>query len=240
MQRCRDCRSALSVGGEALVCLRCGIGRGSVCVECGGASLRTLRQGTTGLLADLRRSTGVAGVEVTAESVADSLVGGVFVGTETLLNRVAHADTVVFCDVDRDLGAPRVTAVREVLALVAKAARIVGPAGTVVVQTRDPDHPAMRALAATDVDAAVAGFLDADVTTRRVLGLPPFARVLRITGAGNVEPGEMRLPEGVDVRVHAEGIEVRAVDDESAAGAVAEITRLSTSPFSVHADPVRF
>lgn len=240
VQRCVLCRSALSADGEAMTCRRCGEDRGSVCVECGGATLRTLRQGTTGLLAELRRSTGVTGVEVTAESVADSLVGGVFVGTEALLNRVAHADTVVFCDIDRDLGAPRITAAREVLALVAKAARIVGPGGSVVLQTRDPDHPAMRALAAADVDAAVADFLDHDVAARRQLGLPPFARVLRITGVGGVDPQNLLVPEGVDVRVDDDGIEVRTVDDESAEATVTLVSRLSTSPISVHADPARF
>jgi len=240
VQRCGKCRSALVLADGDLSCPRCAEQHGAVCVVCGGVALRILKSGTGGLLADIAKSTGIRGVEVTAESVADSLVGGVFVGTESILNRVGHADTVVFCDIDRDLGVPRVTAVREVLAMVAKAARIVGAAGTVVVQTHDPDHPVMRALAAADVDAAVADLLAADLESRRTLGLPPFARVLRITGATGVEVGCVQVPDGADVAHVAGVIEVRAPDDETARLIADEVARRSATAVSVRADPSRF
>ena len=240
VQRCGQCRSALLLVDGNLSCARCARDHGAVCVECGGATLRVLKSGTAGLLAEIAKSTGVRGVEVTAESVADSLVGGVFVGTESIVNRVSHADTVVFCDIDRDLGVPRVTAPREVLAMVAKAARIVGSEGTVVIQTRDPDHPVMRALAASEVDDAVSDLLAADLGTRRALGLPPFTRVLRISNATGVDTAGIDVPDGADITDVGEVIEVRAPDDETARLIIGAVARRSTTAVSVRADPSRF
>lgn len=239
LQRCALCRSALSRGEHEMSCVRCAVEVGSVCVECGSTSVHTVRAGTAGLLADIERSTGVVGVEVTAETGVEDLVGRVFVGTESLLNRVSHADTVVFCDIDRDLGAPRVTAPREVLASVAKAVRIAGADGSVVLQSRDPAHPVFGALTAVDAGSAVASFLADDVASRRTLGLPPFSRVVRLAGVENFDPVSISSIPGIDHRT-GDGVLVLRGDDDALVAAVSIVAGANRGKVRVHADPFRF
>ncbi len=65
------------------------------------------------------------------------------VGTEAALHRVDRADVVAFLDIDQHLLAPRFGAGEEALALLARAARLVGGrdgGGRLLVQTRVPDH----------------------------------------------------------------------------------------------------
>lgn len=240
IQRCPSCRSALSGDGDMLVCRRCDATHGSVCIACGATAFKVLRTGISGLAAEIARSTGVTPVEVSAESAVDAVSGTVLVGTEGLLNRVGHADTVVFCDIDRDLGAPRVTAPREVLALVAKAARIVGAAGTVIIQTRDPGHPVLGALAANDVDRGVAEFLDGDLSVRRNLGLPPRSRVVNVSGPERFDPLWLAGIESVDHRMADGVLTLRSDDDETLREAIAAVARASGAKLRVHADPSRF
>ena len=70
------------------------------------------------------------------------------VGTEAVLHRVTEADAVAFLDFDQELLAPRYRAVEEALALLARAARLVGgrrPGARVLVQTRVPNHEVLDA-----------------------------------------------------------------------------------------------
>lgn len=188
VQRCAQCRSHLAHLGtsdesdsDQLWCATCNEGRGAICVECGRPSFLLSRLGTAGLVSQIARGTKVTPVEVTATTSVDHIRGGVFVGTEAVLNRISTADVVVFADLDRDLAAPRVTAPREVLALLVRAARIVGSQGRMIVQTRDPAHPVWRAITASSPDVALAQWCESDLETRRLLGMPPFAVCARLS-----------------------------------------------------------
>ena len=94
------------------------------------------------------------------------------VGTEAALHRVDHAGLVVFLDFDQHLLAPRFGAGEEALALLARAARVVGRRsgeGRVLVQTRIPGHEALLAAVAGRPRTAV----------RRGGARPPTARPAR-------------------------------------------------------------
>lgn len=240
IQRCPSCDAALSVDADILECRRCGTAHGSVCVSCGATTFKVLRTGISGLSTEIARSTGVVPVEVSAESSVDVVTGTVFVGTEGLLNRVGHADTVVFCDIDRDLGAPRVTAPREVLALVAKAARIVGGAGTVIIQTRDPGHPVLRALARDDVDRGIAELLESDLSARRELGLPPHARVVNLSGPERFDPSWFDGVEPLDHQMSGDVLTLRSPSDAVLREAIEAVVKGSGAKVRVYADPSRF
>lgn len=114
---------------------------------------------------------------------------------------------VVLPDLDGSLRRPTLDAAEDALRL---AFRVAGwtvaaaEAGRdaarphVVVETRDPDHHALRALAAWDADA----FWREEEALRRPLGLPPARRALRVVGAGPRLADELRrLVPGADAVV---------------------------------------
>jgi primosomal protein N' (replication factor Y) len=121
--------------------------------------------------------------EVTASTTAVPATD-VLVGTSAVLHRLSPRDgigVVAFLDVDQELLAPRVSAGEDALALLAAASRLVGGrAGRVLVQTRVPDHPVVRAALLADPSMVT----DADRPLRESLGLPPFGAVAVVTGEG--------------------------------------------------------
>ena len=240
LQRCSRCRSLLTEEDGVLRCDRCAESRGSVCIECGRTAFRALKTGTAGLVSQIERSTGVTAIEVTASTPLDHLRGGLFVGTEALLRRVDHADTVVLCDIDRDLGAPRITAPREVLADVARAARVVGARGLVVVQTRDPDHPVVKCLSAVDVDGALAGWLEADVALRRNLDMPPYSVLARFSAERALTSADAPEIDGVEWSVTAESLVARVARGGEVGSVSAQLADHTGLRLRVHVGPVRF
>lgn len=238
-QKCRECRSLLSEVDDGMWCARCRATGPAICVECGRTSFRSLKAGTAGLCSQIERSTGVRPVEVTAETPLDSLKGGLFVGTEAVLRRVDHADTVIFCDVDRDLGAPRITATREVVADVARAARVVGAGGVVVIQTRDISHPVVVALASDDPDRAVADLLSRDVETRHLLGMPPFATLVAMSASRPLTLADVPVLPAVEWSVDADSLVARIGSRSDVAAVVDAVSTAVGLKVRVHVDPVR-
>jgi primosomal protein N' (replication factor Y) (superfamily II helicase) len=172
-----------------LQCPRCGESRPVVCVACGRLRMKTLRVGVSRLREELAA---LLGVDV--GEVAGPRAGGgepplpsvpVLVGTEAVLHRVRRAAAVVFLDIDLHLLAPRLSATEETLALLVRAARLVGARGSgalwarVLVQTRVPEHPVLTAVARGEPSAVLAE----EVTVRRASALPPFSALALVSGA---------------------------------------------------------
>lgn len=239
LQRCDECRSLLSETPNGLQCERCRSTRASICGECGRTSFKVIKTGTTGLCSQIERSIGRRPVEVTAETPLDGLTGGLFVGTEAVLRRVDHADAVIFCDIDRDLGAPRLTAPREVLADIARAARVVGAHGRVVIQSRDPLHPVLEAVTSADPDAALADYLDRDVATRRTLGLPPFSTLVVISAERPLDLVDAPSLPGVDWFTERDSLVARVSSASDVADTVAAVTASVGQRVRVHVAPSR-
>ncbi|MEK7851347.1 MAG: primosomal protein N', partial [Deltaproteobacteria bacterium] len=63
--------------------------------------------------------------------------------------------------------------------------------GTVVIQTFSPDHYAIHAAAAHDMN----GFYEEETRFRKELGYPPFARLISIKIKGNSEAGTAKAAE---------------------------------------------
>lgn len=238
LQSCGTCGSALGDDGSGILrCTRCAVDVGSVCGSCGRTGFRVIAAGTQGLANDIRRSTGRAVVEVTAETDAwDS--ASVFVGTDALLNRVPRADTVVFCDVDRDVLAPTLSAPREFLARMVKAARLVGVRGTIVLQTRMTGHPLIGALVSDDVDERLSIFLGSDLAMRSSLGLPPFSRVVRVSGASATVAEDVH--PGVQIVTVGEDLLLRGTDDADISACLGALRERGDGLVRVYADPYRF
>jgi primosomal protein N' (replication factor Y) len=112
----------------------------------------------------------------------------------------------VFLDIDLHLLAPRFDATDETLALLVRAARLVGPRGgpasaRILAQTRAPDHPVLVAVARGEP----AGVLAQEASIRRSSGLPPFSALATVSGA--LAPGYVQA-----VRAAAEGSAVAVAD----------------------------
>ncbi|MFP5322785.1 MAG: hypothetical protein ACLGIC_13205 [Acidimicrobiia bacterium] len=131
----------------------------------------------------------------------------VVIGTEAVLHRAGRAGVVVFVDFDQELLAPRFRAGEQAMALLARAARIVGGrsrGGRIVVQTRVPDHDVNRALVHGDPMSVV----EAERGRRQALGMPPFRAIAAVSGAAApLFVAALQGPEG------SAGIEVIGPDD---------------------------
>ncbi len=179
--RCERCGAAVAEDGDGLACPRCGMQRPRLCQVDGSSTLAAIRVGVTRAAEELARLAGRPVAEVTGAST-ELPTAEVLIGTEAVLHRVARADAVCFVELDQELLAPRVGAAEQALALLARAARLVGPrsaGGRVLVQTRLPRHPAV--LAALHGDPARLASDERPV--REALGFPPFTALARISGA---------------------------------------------------------
>ena len=194
---CDSCGAAVGEGAAVgagtrsggLVCSRCGESRPRVCSRCGATRLRTLRPGVAKLRSELEVLLGEPVVEVSGsarsptEPPEEHVETARFViGTEAALHRIRDADLVAFLDFDQELTAARYRANEQAMALLARAARIAGSrsgGGRILVQTRQPDHPVVQAVAAANPDLVS----HHDRALREQLGFPPFGALAEIAGA---------------------------------------------------------
>jgi primosomal protein N' (replication factor Y) len=180
LARCAACDAAVEQDDADLRCRRCGTTRPTVCAACGGTRLKNLRVGVTRVREELEALAGVPVGEVTGES--DELPSThVLVGTEAVLHRVTAADTVAFLDVDQELLAPRFRAAEQALALLARAARVVGGRsghGRLLLQTRLPDHEVVAAALHADPGRVAV----AEAPRRTALRLPPTTALAVVSG----------------------------------------------------------
>jgi primosomal protein N' (replication factor Y) len=183
--RCTRCDAAVALDdGGALVCRTCGLRRPAVCQECGGSAFANLRPGVTRLREELEAAAGRRVVAVTGADAGEPEAAGVYVGTEAVLHRVGHADVVAFLDFDRELLAPRYRANEQALALLAKAARVLGPrrrGGRLLIQTYQPHHDVIAAAVLADPTR----LLEPERHRRELLGLPPARALASVAGPGS-------------------------------------------------------
>jgi primosomal protein N' (replication factor Y) len=180
LARCTACDAAVvEIENEEFVCPRCDTRRPRVCASCGSTTMARVRPGTSRLREELERAARRPVLEVTASTNdVDDTKADVFIGTEAVLHRVRRADTVVFLDVDGELLAPRFRSREQMWSLVARAARLVGSNGRILLQTSLVDHDTVRSMAEIDLDGSVRAEWD----RRRTLGLPPCTTVAVVEG----------------------------------------------------------
>ena len=187
LTRCERCDAAvIQVDDGSLVCLRCDTVRPPVCLACGAGRFANLRPGVNRLREELEAAANRPAVLITGDGPDRPAEAGVYVGTEAALHRVDRADTVAFLDFDRELLAPRYRAAEQALALLVRAARLVGPrdrGGRIIVQTFLPHHDVVQAALLADPGRIVGG----EQERRRMLGLPPYGAYAEISGSGSDE-----------------------------------------------------
>jgi primosomal protein N' (replication factor Y) len=152
---------------------------------------------------------------------------------------VGEADVVAFLDFDGELLAPRFRATEQAMALLVRAARLVGPrrdGGRIIVQTRLPRHDVLDAALHADPGRLV----DTERARRRSLGFPPYAAIAAVTGSGTEQfAAALRAVPQLAVLGGAERILVRAEDWATLADGLASVERPIGSRVRVEVDPPR-
>ena len=234
--RCERCEAAVAEtdptaeGFALLACARCGATRPRVCVRCGSTKLKVLRSGVTRVREDLAALLPRVGVAMVDAATGDLPAEPVLIGTEAVLHRVephpgGSTATVAFLDFDAELLAPRFRAGEQALWLLVRAARLVGPrsaGGRLLVQTRLPRHEVLEAAVRADPGLLT----EAERPRRKLLDLPPYAALARLTGDGAAlsAAAQSLRSAGGDINVSGtdgDAVLVRAASSERLADALA-------------------
>jgi primosomal protein N' (replication factor Y) len=234
--RCERCDAAVSQEDQAtLRCHRCGTTRPPVCQSCGSAALANVRPGVARLREELEAAAGRPVAAVTGTSGDPPPDVDVLVGTEAVLHRARSADVVVFLDIDAELLAPRYRAAEQAMALLVRAARVVGPRselGRILVQTFLPRHDVLQAALLADPGRLA----KVEAERRRELMLPPFSALARVSGSGAAEfVAQLTIPAGAD----GDGYLLRAESWDELGAVLASATRPKGARVRVEVDPPR-
>ncbi len=239
---CSECDSAMrQETDDELVCAGPAHTRPAVCSHCGATGFKNLRIGVTRAREELEALLREPVMEVTGDTPPAALDDGrVFVGTEAVLHRVDAVSAVAFVDFDQELVAPRYRSGEEALALVVRAGRLVGGrrdgTGEVLLQTRQPGHPVVRAA----IEADVSDWSVAEDTRRQMLRYPPYAALAEVSGAVAAEFIErLGSPIGLDIRGPVDGRWlIRADDHETLGNALVAVER-PKGRMRISVDPLR-
>ena len=166
---------------------------------------RNLRPGVSRLREELEAAAGRTVVEVTSALSADEIPAeaGVYVGTEAVLHRVRTADVVAFLDFDSELLAPRYRAAEQAMALLVRAARLVGPRSGRRPRA-DPVPLAGHEVLDAAAHAAPERPPGPERERRSLLRFPPFGALATVTGHG-ADEFVASLPAGIERAGPAEG-----------------------------------
>lgn len=181
LAECPKCAGLLRPSENCLRCSRCEESLPFVaCPACGSDSVALRGIGVTKLCSELAAS--FPGVEVTEAAGTNAptpIPGGIVVGTQVALRYQRLFDLVVLIDPDAMLGRSGLRAEEASFQILVDA---VGTAkgrpngGRVLIQTRRPDHPAIRALVSADCSS----YERLCISEREVVGLPPWRRLLQV------------------------------------------------------------
>ena len=225
VQACPECGRPLVFhqAGYTLRCHGCGTATplASRCPACGSARIRYLGGGTERVEHEVAKAfphlrVGRLDRDIVerrggAERVLDAFAAGrldVLVGTSLVAKGIDVPEVTLVGVVSADvaLNLPDERAAERTYQLLVQAVGRAGRgerSGTAIVQTYQPDHPAIRAV----VDADASAFYDAELELRRRFGSPPFGRLVKLTVA---------MPERDDAeaaaRDMAEALRSRAAD----------------------------
>jgi primosomal protein N' (replication factor Y) len=192
LARCERCGATVAEREDQLVCPVCATARPVVCLHCTATRFRSVKPGVAHVRDDLAALLPRVDVESVEASSRGEPVATVLVGTEAVLHRVAPGGSpadarpfglVAYLELDQELLAPRVRAAEQALWLVVRGARLLTPrpspgAGTLLLQTRVPEHEVVVAVA----DRTPLAVTRAERDRRAALGFPPFGGLAALTG----------------------------------------------------------
>jgi primosomal protein N' (replication factor Y) len=201
VQACGECSRPLVFhqAGYTLRCHHCGVAAplASRCPACGSARIRYLGGGTERVEREVRErfpalrvgrlDRDVVARKGMAQRVLDDLRDGridVLVGTSLVAKGIDVPEVVLVGVVSADvaLNLPDERAAERTYQLLVQAVGRAGRGdrpGRAIIQSYQPDHPAIRAVATGDAEA----FYEAELRLRERFGSPPFGRLVKLTVA---------------------------------------------------------
>jgi primosomal protein N' (replication factor Y) len=206
LARCEVCGATVEQvaddAGGGFRCRRCSHERPRVCLHCHGGSFRVVRPGIARVrdeLAALLPRVDVVSVDTTTTEIPDVPV---LVGTEAVLHRVgagspAPVGLVAYLELDQELLAPRARAGEQALWLVVRGARLLDEHGSLLLQTRLPDHEVVQACRRGDPYVVP----ESDAPRREALGFPPFGGLAELAGDAAAVAGACDALAGSGVTV---------------------------------------
>jgi primosomal protein N' (replication factor Y) len=199
VQRCPECERSLVYhqAGVTLRCHHCGTASplATRCPVCRSPRIRYLGGGTQRVEEEVRAGfpqlrigrldRDVAEHKGAVERVLDAFADGridVLVGTSVVTKGidVPQVTLVGVVSADIALNLPDERAAERTFQLLTQAIGRAGRGeqpGLAIIQTYQPDHPAIQAVATADPSA----FYDAELDARRRFGSPPFGRLVKLT-----------------------------------------------------------
>ncbi len=201
VQRCPECELSLVYhqAGITLRCHHCGTASplATRCPACKSPRIRYLGGGTQRVEEEVRAvfphlrvgrlDRDVAEHKGAVERVLDAFSDGrldVLVGTSLVAKGIDVPEVTLVGVVSADiaLNLPDERAAERTYQLLTQAVGRAGRGerpGLAIIQTYQPDHPAIQAVASGDASA----FYDAELAVRRRFGSPPFGRLIKLTVA---------------------------------------------------------
>jgi primosomal protein N' (replication factor Y) len=199
VQACRECTRPLVYhqAGMTLRCHHCGAAApmATRCPTCGSPRIRFLGGGTERLESEVRArypalrigrlDRDVVERRGAAERLIDAFAEGrldVLIGTSLVTKGLDVPEVTLVGIVSADIGLtlPDERAAERTYQLLVQAIGRAGRGarpGRAVIQTYQPDHPAIRSVVAGDADA----FYAAELALRERFGAPPFGRTVKLT-----------------------------------------------------------
>ena len=249
VQACTDCTLPLVYhqAGVTLRCHHCGRATplASRCPACGSARIRYLGGGTERLEREVRAAfpdhrvarldRDVVERRGAAARILDDLADGrldILVGT-SLVTKGIDVPTVTLVGIvsaDIALNLPDERAAERTYQLLAQAVGRAGRGrrpGRAIIQTYQPDHPAIRAVEL----GRPASFYDAELDLRRRFGSPPFGRLVKLTVA---------LPDRAAAEAAGDELADRLRGRASALGVAADVAGPAPAYIARRADRWRF
>jgi len=218
---CPNCEIALTHhrAGETALCHYCGYQRPSptACPECRFGGMRHSGYGTQRLEAEVRaRFPGVACLRMDTDSMRragsheqalNAFRSGevkILLGTQMIAKGLDYPNVTLVGVVNADtaLHFPDFRASERTFQLVTQVAGRTGrgeKGGRVLVQTFNPDHPAILAAVRHDY----AAFAGSELPIRQMFSYPPFASMVRLVLRGPQEPSVREFAEYLGQRVNA-------------------------------------
>ncbi len=233
VQTCPECERPLVFhqAGMSLRCHHCGtaVPLATRCPSCSSPRIRYLGGGTERLEREVRER--FPGLRVgrldrdvverkgAAERLIDAFTDGrldVLVGTSLVTKGLDIPEVTLVGVVSADiaLNLPDERAAERTYQLLAQAVGRAGRGdrpGLAIIQSYQPDHPAIVAVATADPDA----FYDAELEARRRFGSPPFGRLVKLTigleDADAAERGATSLAESLRQRAQERGSDTAVI-----------------------------
>lgn len=184
---CAACRGPIVVEQRRPTCRVCGTA--GVCAVCGASDFGIERGGTERIAEWASRASSLwVENRATEDAPPGPASNALVVGTAATVKEVGplRLDLVAILDPDRALARPGLHSAEQSVATWMEAAAWAGPkadGGRVLLQTRQPGHPAIQAVIRWDPMPFLAG----EAKRRAEAGFPPGHPIFRIEGAGDLD-----------------------------------------------------